>query len=333
MQPFVQHPGKVAEAGNRFAHVMALTLDPKSENRQGIIRCVTSRTAEAGTPGSRDHSVLHHISGTSLEQFEIGEPVFIEGEAEMTQKLKGRIKGNWDYLGLEDPDIWTADTTGEYHLYFTIPFVSKHRWFRKDRWSISLGHAQGLDLHSLVMTEPSLFDEICERGHFKAKEVCIAPPNSQGVRLNLVESGQQVRVALAQEMGKPWRFGPVAFDATRGVIPWAAHDASPAPLLPSSFIEVGLNKRVGILNGHTKAIDGSYGTFSIGLFIYDYEKGIIDWISPQPLIQDTEAKVITFASHFVETKLGEGILYAHVDDSFVRAYTLYAEGIRALLPK
>ena len=76
-----------------------------------------------------------------------------------------------------------------------------------------------------------------------------------------------------------------------------------------------------------------YGMFSVGLFIYDYELGKIDWVSPEPLIRDTEAKTITFASQFVETKPGEGILYAHVDDSFVRTYTLNAEGIRELLPK
>ena len=75
-----------------------------------------------------------------------------------------------------------------------------------------------------------------------------------------------------------------------------------------------------------------YGMFSVGLFIYDYEKGKIDWVSLQPLIQDSKAVTITFASQFVETKPGEGILYAHVDDSFVRAYTLYANGIKDMLP-
>ena len=73
--------------------------------------------------------------------------------------------------------------------------------------------------------------------------------------------------------------------------------------------------------------------FSVGLFIYDYENGKIDWVSPQPFIQDSEAKTITFASQFVETKKSEGILYAHVDDSFVRAYTLDAEAIKSLLSK
>ena len=93
---------------------------------------------------------------------------------------------------------------------------------------------------------------------------------------------------------------------------------------------------LGIINGREAnqiiGKDIKYGMFSVGLFIYDYEKGKIDWVSPDPLIQDSQAKTITFASQFVGTTEGEGILYAHVDDSFVRAYTLYAGGIRLLLP-
>ena len=75
-----------------------------------------------------------------------------------------------------------------------------------------------------------------------------------------------------------------------------------------------------------------YGIFSVGLFIYDYENGKIDWVSPEPYIRDSESRTITFASQFVETKSGEGILYAHVDDSFIRAYTLTDELIKPLLP-
>jgi hypothetical protein len=73
--------------------------------------------------------------------------------------------------------------------------------------------------------------------------------------------------------------------------------------------------------------------FSVGLFIYDYEHGVIDWVSPKPLIIDSKAKTITFASQFVEIGLGKGILYAHVDDSFVRAYGLTANQLKELLPK
>ena len=75
-----------------------------------------------------------------------------------------------------------------------------------------------------------------------------------------------------------------------------------------------------------------YGMFSVGLCIYDYENGKIEWVSPKPFIQDSQAKTITFASQFVEIEKGKGLLYAHVDDSFVRAYTLHADAIKLLLP-
>jgi hypothetical protein len=58
----------------------------------------------------------------------------------------------------------------------------------------------------------------------------------------------------------------------------------------------------------------------------------IDWVSPEPFIRDSEARTITFASQFVSgadagLPADTGILYAHVDDSFVRAYTLRAEEV------
>ena len=71
--------------------------------------------------------------------------------------------------------------------------------------------------------------------------------------------------------------------------------------------------------------------FCGGILIYDHEQGKIDWVSPEPLIIDSEAKTITFASQFVETEKGKGILYAHVDDSFVRAYTITADLLKPLL--
>ena len=105
---------------------------------------------------------------------------------------------------------------------------------------------------------------------------------------------------------------------------------------PKNYIEhVGKGKLLGIINGreaNQKIGDVTkYGIFSVGLMIYDYENGKIDWVSPESFIRDSEAKTITFASQFVETSAGEGILYAHIDDSFVRAYTLNAEALKNML--
>ena len=141
-------------------------------------------------------------------------------------------------------------------------------------------------------------------------------------------------------MGKGWKFGKIVFHPHGCGYPWIAGHASPGPLLPTSFIDIGPSKRVGIMNGcvANKIVKGKtkYGTFSVGLFIYDFEKGNIDWVSPKSFLQDSavsKIRAITFASAFVETQKGEGILYAHVDDSFVRAYTIKAEDIKKLLPK
>jgi hypothetical protein len=121
---------------------------------------------------------------------------------------------------------------------------------------------------------------------------------------------------------------------------WIAGHASPGPLFPKDFIDVGEGKLLGAINGceanQEIGKDIKYGNFSVGLFIYDYENGKIYWVSPEPFIQDSEAgkdggRAITFASQFVLTNPGEGILYAHIDDSFVRAYTLNAEQIKYLL--
>jgi hypothetical protein len=350
MSPYTQHAGKVIEASEKFAYMMALTLNPAKQNREGVLRCIMSRNGEIGIRGNVDRSVLYKVTGDTLEKFRITEPLKIDGESGLIEKLGGEL---WDYIGLENPDIWIDEKTGLTHLYFTIALISKDR--SKAHSLISLGHAQGTGLDSLTMTEPAITASKHEYVSHKAKEASLAPVNRDGVRLNLVESGDRrkddfyetsryagetsfsvVRTAIVRDMAQPWELGDIVFHPADHKISWIAEHASPGPLLPPSFIDIGKDKRLGIMNGREASVmEGAnirYRTFSVGLFIYDYGKGVIDWVSPEPLIRDTEAKTITFASQFIETASGEGILYAHVDDSFVRAYTLYAEGIKALLP-
>jgi hypothetical protein len=176
-----------------------------------------------------------------------------------------------------------------------------------------------------------------------AKELSLAPVNKDGVRLNLIESSYRVkgvkhwvvRVAVAKDFAPPWEFGEIVFNPVYEGFGWCAGHASPGPLLPRSFIDIGKNKLVGILNGRVKhqfeRENIILGEVTIGLFIYDFEKGKIDWVSKKHLIKDSQAKIITFASQFVQTDYKTGILYAHVDDSFIRAYTLYSDGIRKLV--
>lgn len=334
-EPYFEHPGRVVE-DKRFSHVMAIALDPSSEYREGIIRCITSRKGDVEIKGYVDRSQLHTVSGNSLEHFAVGERLQIKNEKEILGELTPE---GWECIGLEDPDILIDEKTGLMHIYFTIPIRSSNP---EEKVRIHLGHAVGRDLHSLEMTSPVLLDNR-ELGA-SAKEVSIAPINSKGVRYNLIESRDReteitysiVRVAVAEDMGKQWGYGDIVFHPAEHQLAWIGGHASPGPLFSKEFIDVGEGKLLGVINGreaNQKIGDKiKYGMFSVGLFIYDYENGKIDWISSEPFIQDSQAKTITFASQFVETKSGEGILYAHVDDSFVRAYTLYAEGIRALLP-
>jgi hypothetical protein len=330
---YFEHPGRAVEAGGKYEHVMALSLDPSSDYKEGVLRCIKSREGDIVTSGYIDRSVLHKISGSSLEYFFIGDELVIKNQEKIIEQLSGKDS---DFLGLEDPDIWVDERTGLMHLYFTMPFHYKG----KRHWDIHLGHAVGKDVDSLEMTIPALMDE----GEGGAKEVSIAPLNKQGFRYNLVESSikendfiySTVRVGIAEDMGKPWKFGETAFHPKAHNILWIGGHASPGPMFSKNFIDVGEGKVLGIINGreaNQKVGDEiKYGMFSVGLFIYDYENGRIDWVSPESFIQDSQARTITFASQFVEQGNGSGILYAHVDDSFVRAYTLDAEGIKPLLP-
>lgn len=311
---------------------MALALDPRTQHTEGVIRCIVSREGDVSVGGYIDRSKLHKTTYTKLECFEVSE-LYIKNELEILGRL---TEDGFECLGLEDPDIWIDEEHDLLHLYFTIPMVHHEKQISK----IYLGHAVGKNIDSLEMTMPVLSpDEIGG-----AKELSVAPLNSKGFRYNLVESSKDeddfgysvVRVAIAHDMSKDWEFGDIIFHPKKENIPWIAGHASPGPLLPESFLFVGEGKRLGILNGREANVSREekihYGMFSIGLFIYDYEHGKIDWVSPEPLIRDTEAQTITFASQFVETKPGEGILYAHVDDSFVRSYVLNAEILKSLLP-
>ena len=332
---YIEHPTKAVE-DPRFSHMMALALDPSSGYKSGVIRCITSREGDVEVKGYIDRSELFKVSGETQEHFTVGERLQIKNENEIVEQLGGE---NFDFLGLEDPDIFIDEKSGLMHLYFTMPFISKDKIEGHSR--IHLGHAIGRDLNSLEMTMPAL--QADEKN--TAKEVSIVPQNSKGVRFNLFESSSvedgvwysTVRVGVAEDMSKPWEFGETVFHPKERGIPWAGGHASPGPLFSKDFIDVGEGKLLGVMNGreaNQKIGDVTkYGVFSVGLFIYDYENGKIDWVSPEPFIRDSEAKTITFASQFVETKKGEGTLYAHVDDSFVRAYTLNAATIKSMLPK
>ncbi|WP_049893774.1 hypothetical protein [Salinarchaeum sp. Harcht-Bsk1] len=329
----VHHP--VIHAEGRSTHIMAVQFDPLESESLGIMRCIESREGSVNVPGYVDRSVLRLVEPTSPFTAETGDTIEILGSEEVVWGLPEYR--THDFLGFEDPVCCRIPADGPLHLYCTIPFYDAARGT-----VMYLGHAIGEDLRSLEMTDPVLGP--VEDVHAGAKEPAIAPESSAGHRKNLVESVDVedgtnysvVRIAIAEEPGSPWEYGPIAFHPADDGDDWCGGHASPGPLLPPSFVDAGDRKRVGILNGREENVMDDertrYGTFSIGLMIYDYEDGTVEWTSPEPLIRDPTARTITFASAFRQIDPTTGIVYAHVDDSFIRAYIVDAESLTSYLP-
>jgi hypothetical protein len=329
----IEQKGKTLE-DSRYKHMMALSLDEKSGYKQGLIRCIESRIGNVEQAGYIDRSILHHIYTDDSGKFVVGDKLELIGEEAFIKQVEG---DEWDCLGFEDPDIWNDSDDGLTHVYFTIPLLNKKE---KTRMQIHLGHAEGKDLQFLKITEPVLWND---EKTGTAKEVSIAPKNSQGVRLNLFESSDIIngdwystaRVAISKQAGPDWEFGETVFHPGKQKRKWCGGHASPGPLFPKSFIDVGENKLLGLMNGReaNKKIGDKikYGAFTPGLFIYNYEDGKIEWVANKPLFKDSAAKTITFVSQFVPTGEGEGTIYAHVDDSFVRSYKVTKKYLEKIL--
>jgi len=322
MSIYFEHKDKVLQ-DDRFEHMMALTLDPTSNYKKGLVRCILNREGDVKEEGFVDKSELYIVEGDNLDKFTIKDKLDIKNEKEVIRQLS---ESGYEFLGLEDPDIW-VDETGLIHLYFTMPFLEKNKNFQTMK--IYLGHAVGDNLESLEMLKPVLQSE-----KETAKEVAIAPLNSRGVRYNLFESSiiendvwySTVRIGIANNAGSLWKFGDTIIDPRIVNIDWLSGHASPGPFFSKDYINVGDGMILGVLNGRekNKVVKGKtvYGMFSVGLFVYNYEEGRVVWISKEPMIIDSEATSVTFASQLVEIDDSTSILYAHVDDSFVRAYTL-----------
>lgn len=332
---YIEHSGKVVE-DKRFSHTMALFLNPKTDFKDGAIRCITSRKGKVNVAGYVDKSKIYKVKQVKkLEKYVITEPLDIKGEDDLIKKLSF---DDLVFLGFEDPDIIIDPDTNRIHLYFTIPFVDKP----KGLYRVYLGHAEGEELDSLEMTDPVLPPG--SRVDVYSKELALAPMNKNGVRLNLFESKDEndevynstIRVAIVKNLSMGWKLGKTLLYPKNINFRWCGGHVSPGPILPREFIDVGEGKLLGILNGReanrqeeNKII---YENFSVGLMIYNYEKGKIEWISERPIIVDSEAKHITFSSQFIQRSSNKGILYAHVDDSFVRAYSLFSNELKKLLP-
>lgn len=331
LEDVIQKTGKpVIEAGERFEHIMALSLDPRQNSNLGVIRCIESRKGNVGVKGFVDKSSIQIVERKSDQNVVTVKELEISKEKKIVSKIRPE---GYEFLGLEDPDIWFDEETGKLHLYFTIAF--RHSELGIETF---LGHAEGPELDSLEMTMPVA-------GHSGiAKEVAIVPENQESKRVNLIESSQQlndtsysvVRKVIADEMGGKWKTGEVALHPANLEYDWCSGHLSPGPLLPREFIDVGKYRRVGILNGRKPDQEEGditrFGEFSVGLMIYNYRSGEVEWVSENSLINDAEAGNVTFASEFVQKNQDKGIIYAHIDDSYVQAYELDSEKLSRVLP-
>ena len=126
---YVEHKGKVIETNGQFKHVMAITLNPLANYREGVARCITSRSGNLAFKGNLDRSELYKIGGDSLEHFKIEGRLNIKNEEEIIDSL---TPPGWDFIGLEDPDIWIDPDTGLMHLYFTIPIKPPDKMHDED---------------------------------------------------------------------------------------------------------------------------------------------------------------------------------------------------------
>ena len=293
------------ERSENQAHIMALTVDKSSRGKlKGLARVIVKREGEVNIAGYIDRSQLYHVKSEDGLKWEQLRKLEVKGIDKIVGKYK---KEGSDFIGLEDPDIWT-DKKGTKHIYFTMPFVG---------YGLFLGHASGKDLEHLTATDPVL-KPLFDNAISGFKEVAISPLKSleyKGARINLTEAGNGnnsvIAAVKAIDMGKKWEYLGVALHPIHAGYEWCAEHLSPCTFLPLDFLNYG-ELLVGIVNGREKSFKRGgktiYRKFRPGLIIYDYKSGEIRWISEEPLFEDPDAKTITFASDFLRQNKDEGIL-------------------------
>ncbi len=318
---------------------MALyALERKSNGKYlGIIREIVKREGDVITPGYLDRSKLFIVESKDRLSWKKVKELGIIGIDKIIQDCN---LGDMEFIGLEDPDTFAEKKI--IHVYFTMAY----KLVNQEGFATFLGHAYGKDLDNLVATKPVLSPDMSNIEKIAGfKEATISPVKHNGKRINLAESGYRVGfgsegvstiiAAEARDLGKPWKFLGTVVDPAHMQYEWVKGHVSPVEIFAPDFLNHG-KLLVGILNGRekTKEINGRkvFGRFSVGLMLFNPRTGEIPWVSPMPIIDDPDARTITFASDFLRTSKNEGILSCHVDDSFVRAYKINADKLRDFLP-
>jgi hypothetical protein len=326
--------GTVKDGDTRY---MALSIDRKSKNPYlAIAREITkSNKDNPNICRNVDESKLIAIESKDRLNWKKTYDLKIKGIEKIIKKLSGKNKY---FIGLEDPDIW-RDEKGITHIYFTIAFKYK----KKTGFEVYLGHAQGKKLNNMSATPPVL-SPIPSKNIKGFKEVSISVSNKKNYRINLTEAVifknnnefSAIATTKSRDMAKPWKHLGIALNPKKMKYLWCKGELSSCCFFPKDFVMYN-NLLVGIINGreHKKIVGHKkvYGKFRPGLILFNPETGRIPWISKEPLFEDPDSKGVTFASDFIHTKKYEGILYAHVNDSFVRAYKINLKELKRLLPK
>jgi hypothetical protein len=323
--------------------VMALAVNKqknKAEKYEGLVREIVRREGNVAVPGFVDRSRLFVVESKDLLAWKRKGELKIKGIDSIVKRL---IRPEMEFIGLEDPDIYFDGKT--MHVYYAIAFAFKRN---DENDSVAcLGHAQGSSLQTLKATFPVLCSDLTRPESYSSfKEVAISPVTTNKTRINLCESGYSDAVkgygisiiiaVRAESFSEKWKILKTVADPPKMNYAWCQGDLSPGQFFAPDFLK-HKDLLVGIVNGrsakHREGTKLIHGRFSVGLMLFDPKTGEIPWISPEPLISDPDAKTITFASDFVQTDKENGILFAHVDDSFVRAYRLNAKVLKEFLPK
>ena len=320
--------------------VMALATVKKKNNKgkyEGIVREIIKRKGDVGVSGFVDRSKLFIVeSSNGLSWRRVKELKIKEIDA-VVKKLS---RSSLDFIGLEDPDIWIEK--GVVHIYFSIAFkrVKRRGYF------VALGHAEGKNLYDLKATPPVLSPKLKDHNkHSGFKEVAISPVEIKGQKINLCESGyhdfkRKVGISTivslkAKSLSENWKLIKTVADPGKLKYHWCSGHLSPAFILPEKLIS---HKKflIAIINGRSPskkvAEKTFYGDFETGFALFNPKTGELPWISPESLVADPEEKTITFSSDYLPLNKNEILLYAHTDDSFIRAYKINLKELKKLLP-
>ncbi len=312
--------------------LMALTIDKNTLNKKtkyGIAREVTKRKGKVNIQGFIDKSKLIIVKSEDLFKWEKEKDLQIKGIEKQIKKL---TKPDLEFLGLEDPDI--CHKKRKIHLFFTIAFKKK----KEQAFEVFLGHAKGKDLNNLKATKPFLAPHLKKIKTIEGyKEISIFPSKKYAlVEKGHGTTGTKIALAKIKSFSKKLKEIKVLLDPAELNYSWCNGELSTGPIIDKKIFQYK-DHLVGFINARSKSKKTKnktiYSKYKIGLILINKKTHEIPWISPKPLFEDPKAKSVTFASDFLNLDKSTGILYAHVDDSFVSAYKINLKELKKILPK